>query len=83
MLQYTVCKSPTFPEIEAFIKSGLPAKYPNLELKAVEDLDPMIILLDKHGVVEHKEDVKNWTTEDINTYINTHLEKINISEATV
>lgn len=68
ILQFTFCKSPIYPEIEVFLKSGQPDKYPNLEWKALEDLDPMIMKLNTEGIVEHKENIKNWTNELINTF---------------
>lgn len=45
--------------ISAFVKSGRPDKFPNLTIRYVRGLDPIIKLMDKDGNIQ---EVKYFTT---------------------
>ncbi|XP_015378381.1 PREDICTED: 15 kDa selenoprotein-like, partial [Diuraphis noxia] len=51
-LEVCTCKFGAYPQIQAFIKSDRPNKYPNLTIRYVRGLDPLIKLMDSNGNVQ-------------------------------
>ncbi|CAD0198823.1 unnamed protein product [Chrysodeixis includens] len=75
ILEVCTCKFPAYPQIQAFVKSDRPAKFPNLQIKYVRGLDPIIKLLDKDGVVKDTVAIEKWNTDSVEEFLNTHLDK--------
>nr|BAM19212.1 simila to CG7484 [Papilio polytes] len=75
ILEVCTCKFPAYPQIQAFVKSDRPAKFPNLQIKYVRGLDPIIKLLDKDGIVRDTVAIEKWNTDSVEEFLNTHLEK--------
>lgn len=75
ILEVCTCKFPAYPQIQAFVKSDKPAKFPNLQIKYVRGLDPIIKLLDKDGIVRDTVAIEKWNTDSVEEFLNTHLEK--------
>ncbi|XP_037934204.1 selenoprotein F [Teleopsis dalmanni] len=77
ILEVCTCKFRAYPQIQAFIKSGRPAKFPNLQIKYVRGLDPIIKLLDASGNVKETLSITKWNTDTVEEFFATHLEKSN------
>ncbi|KAM3968256.1 selenoprotein F [Aphomia sociella] len=75
ILEVCTCKFPAYPQIQAFVKSDRPAKFPNLQIKYVRGLDPIIKLLDKDGIVKDTVAIEKWNTDSVEEFLKTHLEK--------
>lgn len=75
ILEVCTCKFPAYPQIQAFVKSDRPAKFPNLQIKYVRGLDPVIKLLDKDGIVKDTVAIEKWNTDSVEEFLNTHLVK--------
>lgn len=75
ILEVCTCKFPAYPQIQAFCKSDRPAKFPNLQIKYVRGLDPIIKLLDKDGIVKDTVAIEKWNTDSVEEFLKTHLEK--------
>ncbi|XP_032512263.2 selenoprotein F [Danaus plexippus] len=75
ILEVCTCKFPAYPQIQAFVKSDRPAKFPNLQIKYLRGLDPIIKLLDKDGIVRDTVAIEKWNTDSVEEFLNTHLEK--------
>ncbi|KAK4877665.1 hypothetical protein RN001_010171 [Aquatica leii] len=74
VLEVCTCKFGTYPQIEAFIKSDRPSKFPNLQIKYVRGLDPIIKLFDKDGHNKETVAIEKWNTDSVEEFLNTHLE---------
>ncbi|XP_067643264.1 selenoprotein F [Eurosta solidaginis] len=75
ILEVCTCKFRAYPQIEAFIKSGRPAKYSNLQIKYMRGLDPTVKLLDAKGNVQETLSITKWNTDTVDEFFDTHLEK--------
>ncbi|XP_014088642.2 selenoprotein F [Bactrocera oleae] len=75
ILEVCTCKFRAYPQIEAFIKSGRPAKYSNLQIKYMRGLDPIVKLLDARGNVQETLSITKWNTDTVDEFFDTHLEK--------
>lgn len=75
VLEVCTCKFPAYPQIQAFVKSDRPAKFPNLQIKYVRGLDPIIKLLDKDGIVRDTVAIEKWNTDSVEEFLKAHLEK--------
>lgn len=75
ILEVCTCKFPAYPQIQAFCKSDRPAKFPNLQIKYVRGLDPIIKLMDKDGIVKETVAIEKWNTDSVEEFLKTHLEK--------
>lgn len=75
ILEVCTCKFPAYPQIQAFVKSDRPAKFPNLQIKYLRGLDPIIKLLDKDGIVRETVAIEKWNTDSVEEFLNTHLVK--------
>ncbi|XP_047546100.1 selenoprotein F [Vanessa atalanta] len=75
ILEVCTCKFPAYPQIQAFVKSDRPAKFPNLQIKYLRGLDPIIKLLDKDGIVRDTVAIEKWNTDSVEEFLNTHLVK--------
>ncbi|KAM7356142.1 selenoprotein F [Cochliomyia hominivorax] len=76
ILEVCTCKFRAYPQIQAFIKSGRPAKFPNLTIKYVRGLDPIVKLLDKNGIIKETLSITKWNTDTVEEFFETHLEKV-------
>lgn len=75
VLEVCTCKFRAYPQIQAFIKSTRPAKFPNLIIKYVRGLDPTVKLLDAKGTVKEILSITKWNTDTVEEFFETHLEK--------
>ncbi|XP_055377098.1 selenoprotein F [Condylostylus longicornis] len=75
ILEVCTCKFGSYPQIQAFIKSDRPSKFPNLTIKYVRGLDPMVKLLDKHGNVKETLSITKWNTDTVQEFFETVLEE--------
>ncbi|XP_013111121.1 selenoprotein F [Stomoxys calcitrans] len=76
ILEVCTCKFRAYPQIQAFIKSGRPSKFPNLTIKYVRGLDPIVKLLDKEGRVKETLSITKWNTDTVEEFFETHLESV-------
>lgn len=74
VLEVCTCKFGAYPQIQAFIKSDRPAKYPNLQIKYVRGLDPIIKLYDKDGHLQETVAIEKWNTDSVDEFLSTHLD---------
>lgn len=77
MLEVCTCKFGAYPQIQAFIKSHRPAQFPNLQIKYVRGLDPIIKLYDKDGHLQETVAIEKWNTDSVEEFLKTHLVEIN------
>ncbi|VVC89126.1 selenoprotein F [Leptidea sinapis] len=75
ILEVCTCKFPAYPQIQAFVKGDKPAKFPNLQIKYVRGLDPIIKLLDKDGIVRDTVAIEKWNTDSVEEFLNARLVK--------
>lgn len=75
ILEVCTCKFRAYPQIQAFIQSGRPAKFPNLQIKYVRGLDPIVKLLDASGKVQETLSINKWNTDTVEEFFETHLAK--------
>ncbi|GLH14050.1 Selenoprotein F [Gryllus bimaculatus] len=76
-LEVCTCKFGAYPQIQAFIKSDRPSKFPNLTIKYVRGLDPIIKLMDQEGNVQDVLAIDKWNTDSVEEFLRTHLEMPN------
>lgn len=76
VLEVCTCKFQAYPQIQAFIKSDRPAKFPNLTIKYVRGLDPVVKLMDKNGNVVETLSISKWNTDTVQEFFETHLENL-------
>ncbi|KRT78533.1 hypothetical protein AMK59_8346, partial [Oryctes borbonicus] len=65
VLEVCTCKFGVYPQIQAFIKSDRPAKFPNLQIKYIRGLDPIIKLYDKDGFLKETVAIEKWNTDSV------------------
>ncbi|KAF7988552.1 hypothetical protein HCN44_001125 [Aphidius gifuensis] len=70
------CKFGAYPQIQAFLKSDKPSKYPNLSIKYSRGTDPWIYLFNENGEKEDSLDIRKWDTDTIDEFLDTHLVKV-------
>ncbi|CAG9091850.1 unnamed protein product [Plutella xylostella] len=75
VLEVCTCKFPAYPQIQAFVTGDKPGKFPNLQIKYVRGLDPIIKLFDKDGIVKDTVAIEKWNTDSVEEFLNTHLVK--------
>lgn len=75
VLEVCTCKFGTYAQIQAFIKSDKPSKFPNLQIRYVRGLDPIIKLYDKDGHLQETVAIEKWNTDSVEEFLNTHLIK--------
>lgn len=73
VLEVCTCKFGAYPQIQAFIKSDRPSKFPNLQIKYLRGLDPIIKLYDKDGHLKETVAIEKWNTDSVEEFLNTHL----------
>ncbi|BET02804.1 Sep15/SelM redox domain [Nesidiocoris tenuis] len=73
-LEVCTCKFGAYPQIQAFVKSDKPAKFPNLSVRYVRGLDPIIKLFDAKGNIQEVLAIERWDTDAVEEFLNTHLE---------
>lgn len=76
MLEVCTCKFGAYPQIQAFVKSDRPAKFPNLTIKYVRGLDPIVKMIDHHGNVAETLSINKWNTDTVQEFFETHLTSI-------
>jgi hypothetical protein len=59
-----------YPQVQAFIKSDLPSKYPNLEIKYTRGSDPTLVLFDELDDEVENLGIDKWTTDTVEEYLN-------------
>lgn len=70
------CKFGAYPQIQAFLKSDRPLKFPNLTVKYVRGLDPIVKMIDANGIVQETLSISKWNTDTVEEFFATHLEKV-------
>lgn len=75
VLEVCTCKFGAYPQIQAFIKSDRPAKFPNLTIRYLRGLDPTVKMLDKNDNVVETLSITKWNTDTVEEFFETHLEK--------
>lgn len=76
VLEVCTCKFGAYPQIQAFVKSDRPLKFPNLTIKYLRGLDPQVKLLDDEGNVKEVLSISKWNTDTVEEFFATHLEPI-------
>lgn len=76
VLEVCTCKFGAYPQIQAFVKSDRPAKFPNLTIKYLRGLDPIVKLLNEDGDVVEVLSITKWNTDTVEEFFETHLEKV-------
>ncbi|XP_072393513.1 selenoprotein F [Diabrotica undecimpunctata] len=76
VLEVCTCKFGAYPQIQAFIKSDRPDKFPNLQIKYLRGLDPIIKLYDKDGHLQETVAIEKWNTDSVEEFLTTHLIKL-------
>uniref|UniRef100_A0A182N1W5 Selenoprotein F n=1 Tax=Anopheles dirus TaxID=7168 RepID=A0A182N1W5_9DIPT len=76
VLEVCTCKFGAYPQIQAFIKSDRPAKFPNLTIKYVRGLDPIVKLMDEQGNVKETLSITKWNTDTVQEFFETRLAKV-------
>jgi len=64
----------SFPQVQAFVKSDKPGKFPNLQVKYVGGQMPQIKLIDAEGVAQETLSITKWDTDTIEEFLQTYLE---------
>ncbi|XP_055535235.1 selenoprotein F [Wyeomyia smithii] len=80
VLEVCTCKFGAYPQIQAFIKSDRPAKFPNLSIKYVRGLDPMVKLMDEFGNVKETLSINKWNTDTVQEFFETRLSKVSVED---
>lgn len=75
ILEVCTCKFGAYPQIQAFIKSDRPAKFPNLIIKYMRGADPIVKLLDEKENVVETLSITKWNTDTVEEFFDTHLYK--------
>lgn len=75
ILEVCTCKFGAYPQIQAFIKSDRPAKFPNLIIKYLRGADPIVKLLDEKENVVETLSITKWNTDTVEEFFETHLYK--------
>lgn len=75
-LEVCTCKFGAYPQIQAFVKSDRPAKFPNLSIRYVRGMDPIIKLMDRESNVIEVLAIENWNTDSIEEFLRTYLEPV-------
>lgn len=75
VLEVCTCKFGVYPQIQAFIKSDRPAKFPNLQIKYLRGIDPIVKMLDHKGEVKEVLAISKWNTDTVEEFFMTHLEE--------
>ncbi|XP_044733047.1 selenoprotein F [Chrysoperla carnea] len=73
VLEVCTCKFGAYPQIQAFIKSDRPNKFPNLKIHYVRGLDPIIKLMNENNEVEETLAIHKWNTDSVDEFLKTHL----------
>ena len=72
-LEVCTCKFGAYPQIQAFVKSDKPDKFPNLTIRYVRGLDPVIKLLDEDSNIQEVLAIEKWDTDTVEEFLKTHL----------
>lgn len=75
VLEVCTCKFGAYPQIQAFIKSDRPAKFPNLQIRYLRGLDPIVKLYDENDNVVEVLSINKWNTDTVEEFFATHLMK--------
>lgn len=75
VLEVCTCKFGAYPQIQAFIKSDRPAKFPNLQIRYLRGLDPIVKLYDENDSVVEVLSINKWNTDAVQEFFATHLMK--------
>ena len=63
------CKFGRYPQIEAFIKSSRPKKFPGLEIRYAAGANPVIKLLNENREVQETLGIEKWTTDTLEEFL--------------
>jgi len=64
-----------YPQVAAFVKSELPARYPGLTIKYVRGADPIIKLIDDEDEVAETLAIDKWNTDSVEEFLDTVMVK--------
>ncbi|KAM7434145.1 hypothetical protein ABFA07_009576 [Porites harrisoni] len=58
-----------FPQIQAFVRSDRPAKFPNLRINFVRGADPILKLHDENNEVQEELSIEKWNTDSVEEFL--------------
>jgi len=64
----------SFPQVQAFVKSDRPGKFPNLQIKYMGGQLPQIKLIEADDSVAETLSITKWDTDTIEEFLGTYLE---------
>lgn len=64
-----------YPQVQAFVKSDLPSKFPGLEVVYQRGADPIIELLNENHDVVETLSIDKWNTDSVEEFFNERLKK--------
>jgi hypothetical protein len=74
VLEVCTCKFGRYPQVEAFIKSDKPKKFPGLSIKYSRGTDPIIRLIDEAGEIQEVLAIDKWNTDTVEEFLKIHLQ---------
>jgi hypothetical protein len=63
------CKFGRYPQIQAFVKSDKPKKFPGLEIRYAQGAEPIIKLLDENREVQETLGIEKWNTDAVEEFL--------------
>jgi hypothetical protein len=63
----------SFPQVQAFVKSDRPGKFPNFSVKYMGGQMPQIKLFEADGEVAETLSITKWDTDTIEEFLQTYL----------
>uniref|UniRef100_A0A913X530 Selenoprotein F n=1 Tax=Exaiptasia diaphana TaxID=2652724 RepID=A0A913X530_EXADI len=75
-LEVCNCKLGRFPQIQAFVRSEKPDKFPNLRIEFVRGADPILKLHSEDGSVQEELSIEKWNTDSVEEFL---TEKLQVS----
>lgn len=64
-----------FPQIQAFVRSERPSKFPNLKINFVRGADPVLKLHDENNKIQEVLSIEKWNTDSVEEFLNERLVK--------
>lgn len=59
-----------YPQVQAFIQSDRPSKYPNFRVQYARGKEPTLVLYDENNVEIESLGIDQWTTDTVEEYLN-------------
>ncbi len=68
------CKFGRYPQIEAFIKSERPRRFPTFSFKHVAGAEPVLHLYNDNNEEVQSLGIEKWDTDTLTTFLEEHLQ---------